>query len=281
MPRLITRITQPGLVEYPPAATFGPRAMRDYEFVWIVSGNVEYRWNDIITSCPEGSIVLCRPGGTDFFRWDRRRPTRHGYFHFDLSHVPRGWPEASAWPVAIVPGAHDVLTPMFRFACNWRGALDDELLLLTVEHMLTAFARGLTEAGEVRGSPLPEAVERALDHIRTSLDRSPREPVTLDDLAEVSLVTREHLCRLFRASLGKSPVETVRLARLDRAATLLARSNYNIAQIAEACGFASPFHFSRVFARAFGMSPTAMRQRVEAGDMKSVPNLLRRLGPQA
>jgi AraC-like DNA-binding protein len=281
MSRLITRVTQPGLVEYPPAATFGPRAMRDYEFVWIVSGNVEYRWNDTVAPCPEGSIVLCRPGGTDFFRWDAQRPTRHGYFHFDLLSIPRSWPEPSAWPVVIVPGAHDVLTPLFRFACNWRGALDDDLLLLTVEHMLTAFARRLTEARDVRGSALPEAVERALDHIRSSLDRSPREAITLEGLSEASLVTREHLCRLFRSSLGRSPAETVRLARLDRAATQLARSNYNIAQIADACGFASPFHFSRVFSRAFGMSPTAMRRRIEAGNMQSVPNLLRRLGPRA
>lgn len=281
MPRLIARIDRPGLVEYPPAATFGPRAIRDYEFVWIVSGDVEYRWNDLLVPCPEGSIVLCRPGGTDFFRWDPRRPTRHAYFHFDVHRLPRHWPASSNWPVMVLPGAHDVLTPMFRFVCNWRGPLDDDLLLLTAEHMLAAFVRGLTEAGEVHGSALPEAVELALDHIRTSLDHSPREPITLQDLSDVALVTREHLCRLFRHNLGRSPAETVRLARLDRAAALLSRSNYTISQIADACGFASPFHFSRVFTRAFGMSPTTMRRRIEAGNMQSVPNLLRRLGPRA
>ena len=70
-------------------------------------------------------------------------------------------------------------------------------------------------------------------------------------------------------------METVRLARLDRAATLLARSNYSIGEIAAMCGFASPFHFSRRFKESYGEPPRALRDRVRAGAVSPEPRLLR------
>jgi transcriptional regulator GlxA family with amidase domain len=57
----------------------------------------------------------------------------------------------------------------------------------------------------------------------------------------------------------------VRRVRLDRAATLLAHSNYTIAQVAEMCGFANPFHFSRRFKEAFGQSPSEVRVNIRRG----------------
>jgi transcriptional regulator GlxA family with amidase domain len=57
----------------------------------------------------------------------------------------------------------------------------------------------------------------------------------------------------------------VRLARLDRAATLLARSNYSVAEIARMCGFGDAFHFSRRFKAAYGQSPLQMRRALQNG----------------
>jgi transcriptional regulator GlxA family with amidase domain len=65
----------------------------------------------------------------------------------------------------------------------------------------------------------------------------------------------------------------VRLARLDRAATLLVRSNFSVQEIAELCGFASAFHFSRRFKEAYGQSPRELRQQVRAGATLPAPRL--------
>ena len=67
---------------YPAGATFGPRRLNDYEFVWMLEGDAEYRWNERRMDAPEGSVLLCRPPATDAFRWDARRRTRHAFFHF-------------------------------------------------------------------------------------------------------------------------------------------------------------------------------------------------------
>jgi AraC-like DNA-binding protein len=264
-----------GIAIYPPGATFGPRKNVDFEFVWVIAGNVEYTSDGVTYPNPPGSIVLCRKGTTDFFRWDPKHRTKHAFIHFNIQRTPADWPPIERWPMVVEPEEGDTLRPLFQHMVSWSGKGDALLARLTVQHMLAAFVLNQSGTRELAPQALPEAVELALAHMQTRLEKDPTSPIVLEELADAAYVTPEHLCRLFRASTGKSPAETVRLARLDRAATMLARSNYSIAEIAELCGFASPFHFSRRFHQAFGQSPRAIRKRIQAGETPPLPRLLR------
>jgi AraC-like DNA-binding protein len=269
--------TGAGVADYPPGATFGPRQMRDFEFVWMIDGHAEYRRGGVLAAdCPPGSVVLCTPGARDFFRWDPHRPTRHAYFHFDVRAVPRAWPDAARWPVVHAPGGDDVLRPMFRHVLRWAAdpRRDDALIHASMRHLLHAFVAGQFDAADPPAAPVPEPIERALATIYATLDADPAAPIALDDLAEAAIVTPAHLCRLFRKHTGRSPAETVRLARLDRAAQLVARSNYSVKQIAHLTGFTDQPHFTRTFTAAYGRSPTEVRRRVAAGEIVPLPRLL-------
>lgn len=265
-----------GVATYPAGASFGPRVMRDWEFVWLMEGDAEYRWGKNTVAAPEGAIVLCRPGATDAFRWDARRRTRHGYFHFQVNRFPDEWLPTTQWPFVRLPEPHDILHPLFRHLLNWQGRWNDLQCRLTIAHLLAAFVSGDVAAGEAPRVSWPDPVERAWAAIHGRLEEQPNVVLCLADLAAVACVTPEHLCRLFQAATGRSPMETVRLARLDRAASLLTRSNYSVAEIAELCGFASPFHFSRRFQDAFGQSPSGLRHAVQAGQTPPLPRLLHR-----
>ena len=69
----------------------------------------------------------------------------------------------------------------------------------------------------------------------------------MEALLDSFLVHPEDLCRLFAASVGRSPMETVRLMRLERALVLLARSNLSVKEVGRLSGFSSPNHFLRGF----------------------------------
>jgi AraC family transcriptional regulator len=268
--------TNHGVATYPPGAAFGPRVMRDFEFVWIIEGDVEYRWGGITVPCPQGSIVLCRPGVTDFFRWDPHRKTRHGFYHFNITRIPRDWPKMNDWPLVRAAGqGGDILAPMFRYLLTWIGRGSEDLLRLSMAHLLTSFVLGEAAAMEVPPDPLPAPVERAEQLIRDRLDDDPAAVISLTDLADVALVTPEHLCRLFKSSIGRTPVRTVALARLDRAMTLVSRSNYSLKEIARMCGYSSEFHLSRRVKQEYGQSPRAVRQQIENGETPPLPRLLK------
>jgi transcriptional regulator GlxA family with amidase domain len=54
------------------------------------------------------------------------------------------------------------------------------------------------------------------------------------------------------------------LQRVARAKSLLRRSDGSLADIAVACGFANQSHFTRVFSREVGLSPTQWRRQGNA-----------------
>jgi AraC family transcriptional regulator len=249
-----------GLATYPPGAEYGPRELRDYEFVWMIEGDAEYRWGGSSYPAPANSIVLCRPGALDGFSWDRRRRTRHGFFHFQIVSVPDDWPEPSQWPVVRELPVENILGPLFQHLITWHDRQPEFQSKLAVAIILSLFMSGNLGVGRIERDVWPAAVEVVCTLIYKSLEDEPTKQFTLPELASAASVSPEHLCRLFRQHVGRGPMETVRLVRLDYAAGLLSRSNYSVGEVSELCGFANPYHFSRAFKDAFGQSPSAARQ---------------------
>lgn len=257
-----------GVAVYPPGSTFGPRTLRDFEFVWIIEGDAAVYLGEQRIDAPTGTILLARPGMTDRYEWSGKRASVHAYFHFDARPLPRTWPGANAWPLSRRVTESDILRPLFRYVLHvysLEPAMRSTLAASCIEAMLKSFITGRFHIASEPYAQLPAPVERALTFIRHVALREPAPAIALADLAHAAHVTPEHLCRLFRQSLNLGPLECVRLARLERAATLLARSNLAIKQITEATGFASPYHFSRKFREVYQLSPREYRRALRDG----------------
>ena len=84
----------------------------------------------------------------------------------------------------------------------------------------------------------------------------------LEKLAEVANVNAKHLCRLFRKTLGCSPMQTHRLLCLQLSLSLLSRSNLPIKQIATMAGFAHVHYMTTIFRQHTGWTPAEYRKHV-------------------
>ena len=86
------------------------------------------------------------------------------------------------------------------------------------------------------------------------------EPLTLKAVASRAGRHPVHVAREFRRHFGASIGEYGRQLRLRRAEELLCTKR-GLSEIALACGFSSHSHFSRLFADAYGLTPSAFRAR--------------------
>ncbi|MFD1344253.1 GlxA family transcriptional regulator [Litorisediminicola beolgyonensis] len=99
----------------------------------------------------------------------------------------------------------------------------------------------------VRHPKLAEVIHKMEDHIE--------EPISPAALAqEVGMSTRQ-LERLFRRYLDRSPKRYYMELRLERARNLLMQTDMSVINVALACGFTSPSHFSKCYRAHYATTP--------------------------
>jgi AraC family transcriptional regulator len=97
--------------------------------------------------------------------------------------------------------------------------------------------------------------QKALWYIESHL----AEPLTLDEIADMSGVSRFHLVRAFAAVTGLPVMRYVRARRLTGAARALAGGAPDILTLALEADYGSHEAFTRAFRDHFGMTPEAVR----------------------
>ncbi|MEM6748904.1 MAG: XylR family transcriptional regulator [Planctomycetota bacterium] len=100
-------------------------------------------------------------------------------------------------------------------------------------------------------------VAAALRYIRGAVD----QPIGVEDVLRETRVSRRMLEQRFRRTLGRTPLQEIHRARIDRACRLLRTTPLPIAEIAEACGFRGPERLAVRFRAAKGVTPREYRRQ--------------------
>jgi AraC-like DNA-binding protein len=87
------------------------------------------------------------------------------------------------------------------------------------------------------------------------------EPWTLATLAQEAHLSGEHLRRLCRQQLGRSPMHHVTYLRMRRAVELLSSTSDKVETIAAKLGYQNPFVFSTTFKKWIGWRPSEHRTK--------------------
>ena len=98
-----------------------------------------------------------------------------------------------------------------------------------------------------------------LEAVIAAMEESLEEPVPSREFARIAGVSERQLERLFRRALGCTPTRYYLDLRLRRARILLGQTRMPVMEVALACGFATPAHFSRTYKQHFGHAPRAER----------------------
>jgi YesN/AraC family two-component response regulator len=124
---------------------------------------------------------------------------------------------------------------------------------VTVRELRAALAR-LIQPDHPRLDPAAQARHLMTEH--------PDRPHTTASLAEDVGLSDRQLRRRFRHVYGKTPRRYLVETRLQRAEELLQTTDLGIEQIAQAVGYQNVAAFDRIFKRAFGVTPSELRDHL-------------------
>ena len=154
-------------------------------------------------------------------------------------------------------GASDYMTKPFNF-----GILLSKIRnLLAQQETARKTWQKQVDASPVKvkvDSPDEKFVRQTLIIIEKNISNS---DFSVEEMSRELFVSRVALYKRILALTGKTPIEFIRSIRLKRAAQLLEKSRFTVAEIAYECGFNNPKYFSRYFKAEFGMLPSTYQAR--------------------
>nr|WP_316650822.1 GlxA family transcriptional regulator [uncultured Gellertiella sp.] len=249
-----------------------PRHAGSLHTVFVCAGGDPRSWNEpsvlatLRVLSREGVRIGGISGGPYLMAAAGLLRDRHFTIHWE--HAPalkEAFPELDPEPARFVLDGN-------RITCGGGIAPLDMMHAMIAERLGADFARRVSDWYLHTQVGAPVAPQRAslaeryqihhpvllsvLEKMQTTLEM----PLSRASMARFAGITPRHLDRLFATHAQTSFAAEYRRLRLDHARRLLKQSALSISEIALSTGFSSPGHFSRLYARAYGLTPRAARQ---------------------
>jgi AraC-like DNA-binding protein len=110
-----------------------------------------------------------------------------------------------------------------------------------------------------------ERLKRVCDYIEAHLDAR----LTLTEVAGVACLSYYHFSRSFKQAVGVGPRRYILQCRVERAKTLLRRTDQPLSWVAQEAGFSDQSHLSAEFRRQIGVTPGRFRAALTGRDRAS------------
>ncbi len=245
-----------GFQKCEPKFNWGP-ALRNHHIVhFIASGKGVYIHNGNKYELSAGQGFYCPPNEVVYYEADESNPWE--YYWIGFSGVDAAWLLSAAGLSTDSPCFHcedlDAMVNAFLEVYNSNGPeLHNEIEMSgSLYRCMSAIIRENSKSAEKH--------RRGTDYIGLSIryiEHNYSRPISVNDIATSTGVSRSHLYRLFMQELDITPNEYLTQYRISNACKLLRESNINISEAAYSSGFSDPLYFSRVFKRIKGMTPSA------------------------
>jgi AraC-like DNA-binding protein len=128
-----------------------------------------------------------------------------------------------------------------------------------MKQCLTLATRRQVERSDASFLPLIGFNDPRLTRALLTMMENPARDHSLDELAEVSGMSRSLFAERFTQAFDRPPMDMLRHLRLHRAADLLRSTSLPVQVIASTVGYTSRSYFSRAFRAAYGSDPKAFR----------------------
>lgn len=248
-------------------------------------GGTEYQGH---TKRPEGycwnQILYCRSGGGTLIYDDVTAQISAGNYFFIPADYPHEYfPDENMWevywvvfdgydcsrilnemnlikPVAVMSDESISLQKLFDkmfVALKTDKVFGNYTCSGLVYQYLIEFHRIVSNMDIVVGTDRSNILMPALNYIEDNF----RNDFSVAVLAEITGISQQYLCRIFKQTMNIRPNEYITCRRLQEAKRLLTETDIPIQEICGKSGFSDAGYFSTVFRKYEGASPMEYRQK--------------------
>lgn len=155
-------------------------------------------------------------------------------------------------------GEIDVLEKMHQriYALAVEPGYGDEKCSQLVYQYVMLVYRMLTERKQT-------GIGSMIDDALSYMDHNYRDDITLNKLSEISGVSKQYFCKIFKEKMDMRPLEYLARKRVSEAKVMLYNSDKSILEIGKSVGYQDPTYFGVVFKKYEGVSPSAYRDSRE------------------
>lgn len=126
------------------------------------------------------------------------------------------------------------------------------------ENLVAVYNRAAEQMESVKGgSSVIKIVKQYIE------DNYNREELTLQDVADYTHLSPQHLSRIFRKEMGITFIDYLTKVRIRKAIDLLFEEDLKMYEIAEKVGYTTQHYFSNVFKKITGVSPAEYRKSAQ------------------
>ena len=87
-----------------------------------------------------------------------------------------------------------------------------------------------------------------------------KDKIYVEKLAEMINVSPDYFTKMFKESIGKTPIDYINAMRINYSMDLLTNTEMSMSDIADIIGFCNPNYFHKIFKQYMGTSPLGYRK---------------------
>jgi len=135
------------------------------------------------------------------------------------------------------------------------GVMFEAMSRVLLVKLLQRYGRRRPDEIELSARFTSAHYHRVLAVVRARLDQT----ITVEELAKEAGMSQSHFSRVFKETLGSTPMQYVLAYRIEQAIKMMSDPGRPLGDVALACGFADQAHFSRSFKQVTGQTPRQFR----------------------
>lgn len=245
----------------------------DYlELAFMISGEGKYHIEGQMLDVKEGDLLILNPGVKHeaVLNHSGNNPTTEFFVGFSDIHIP-GY-EENYLPVP--DGGHILHTSgeLRQKILRICSAMEAEntayhegkyfMLKAYLMQLILLVIREESEPAQTPAGYVFESINKkyVVEQILSYLEENYTSKISLDQIAGNMYLSPFYISKIFKSETGDTPIRYLINIRLEKAMELLSQGEGTIQEVAAAVGYDDAYHFSKLFKKRYGISPSQAKK---------------------